>query len=197
MYILTVGKTWDISLLNVSIANGFQPLLHITDTNLSCNGNNIHFMSHTLYITERKSVSLLLFFFHTAISTWHYLPGKMTKGQNTGCRTTLLKAPSHQQASAYVWVTWEWCSSISQTDTFYAEAADASWVQLELGPFGQHPHGRALQQTHLPCAPLPATTNRRCFGKVVSDKRWHVPHSLRQVSAVEVCGITRKARLTS
>jgi len=46
-------------------------------------------------------------------------------------------------------------------DTFHTEGADASWVQLDLGPFTQCPHGRVLRETRQPFAPPSATTNRR------------------------------------
>lgn len=108
-YMLTVVKTRDISLLNVSITTGFQPLLNIIDTNILCNGNNIHSTSHTL--CQPSAVFLSYSNIHMALFTWkndkiakYMLQDYTSEGSITS--TGL---------SAYVWVMWEWCSSISQT----------------------------------------------------------------------------------
>lgn len=80
----------------------------------------------------------------------------VTKWQNTGCRTTLLKAALHQCAFAS-----EQDVSVRCWSTFHEETADVSRVQSEPGPFSQLLHGRELWQTHHPFAPPSVTTNRR------------------------------------
>lgn len=123
-----------------------------------------------------------------AVSTWHYLPGKKTKWQNTGCKTTLLEAASHQHCL--------WCGNDVSASHGHLPHRSC-WCFLGAtgtGPIqAASPWKSALTDSPALCTSLCHHRHKiRPFWKVTSDKRWHAPHLLRQASTVDVHSFKRK-----
>lgn len=97
-----------------------------------------------------------------------------------------------------LWVMWEWCSSISETEPPSTQNLPMllgwnwNWAHLSRFPT------EVPWQTHQPFAAPPATTNReQGLSEGLGETRWQVTHLLGQVSTVEVPGFRRKAKKLS